>query len=97
MRKHLRVVLALFLNVDNENLLDPEAPLYKVVPLENAIDLTERPAFPDAVQVEPEVRVIHDVLPFVSQYVAIGADREINVPCPTTMIWCSRQSAMLAP
>jgi hypothetical protein len=60
--KHLGVILALLLDVDNEKLLDPEAPLDEVVPLEKAISLTERPAFPYAVQVQPELGVVHDVL-----------------------------------
>ena len=70
MREHLCVILALLLDVDNENLLNPEAPLYKVVPLEKAVSLTEGPAFPDAVQVKPKVRMVHYVLSTVSQ--AIG-------------------------
>lgn len=49
--EHLCVVFALLLDVDDKKLLDPEAPLNEVVPLEKAISLTERPAFPYAVQV----------------------------------------------
>lgn len=60
--QHLRIILALFLNVDDKNLLDPEAPLDEVVPFEEAVSLSERPTFPDAVKVEPELGVIHDVL-----------------------------------
>jgi hypothetical protein len=67
MREHLCVILALLLDVDNENLLNPEAPLYKVVPLEKAVSLTEGPAFPDAVQVKPKVGMVHYVLLKVSQ------------------------------
>jgi hypothetical protein len=59
--EHLRIVFALLLNVDYEDLLDPEAPLNEVVPLEQAVGFAKGPAFPDAMEVEPEVRVVHDV------------------------------------
>jgi len=49
--EHLRVVLALLLNVDDKKLLYPEAPLDEVVPLEETVSLAERPAFPNAVQI----------------------------------------------
>lgn len=64
--EHLHVVFALLFNVDHQNLLDIESPLQQVVQLERAIDLPERPAFPDTVQIKPEFRVVHDVLLFVS-------------------------------
>ena len=60
--EHLRIVLALLLNVDDENLLDPEAPLDEIVPLEQAVCFPERPAFPYGVEVQPKLRVVHDVL-----------------------------------
>ena len=60
--QHLHVILAFFLNVDDENLLDPEAPLDQVVPLEEAVGLAERPAFPNAVEIKPELGMVHDVL-----------------------------------
>jgi hypothetical protein len=58
----LCVVFALLLDVDNENLLDPEPPLNEVVPFEEAIGFPERPAFPYAVEVQPELGMVHDVL-----------------------------------
>ena len=60
--EHLRVVFALFLDVNYKNLLDPETPLDEIVPFEQALNLAEGPAFPDGVQVQPEVGVIDDVL-----------------------------------
>lgn len=60
--EHLRVVLALLLNVNNKDLLNPETPLDEIVPLEHALDFPEWPALPDSVQVKPEFRVVHDVL-----------------------------------
>jgi hypothetical protein len=60
--EHLGEVLALLLNVDYKDLLDVKGPLDQIVPLENALDLPEWPAIPDAVQVEPKLRVVHDVL-----------------------------------
>lgn len=66
MGEHLRIVLALLFNIDNENLLDPESPLHEVVLLEKTFDFPERPALPDAVHVEPELRVVYNVLCVVS-------------------------------
>lgn len=62
MREHLGVVLALLLNIDDQNLRDPESPLHQVVPLEDAVNFAKGPALPDAVEVQPKLRVVHDVL-----------------------------------
>jgi hypothetical protein len=64
--EHLGKVLALLLDVDYEDLLDVKCPLCQVVPFEETINLPEWPAIPDTVQVEPEFRVVHDVLFLVS-------------------------------
>jgi hypothetical protein len=53
--EHLRIILALLLNVNHEHLLYPETPLDKVVPLEDTFDFSEGPAFPDAMEIEPEL------------------------------------------
>ena len=50
-REHLSIILALLLNVDNKNLLNPEAPLYEVVPLEKTVNFAKGPTFPDTVEV----------------------------------------------
>lgn len=62
MGEHLHVILALRFNVDHQDLLDPEAPLDKVVPLEEAVGFSEGPALPDAVEIKPKFRMVHDVL-----------------------------------
>jgi hypothetical protein len=69
--EHLRIVFALLLNVDDQDLLDPEAPLHQVIPLEDAVDLAEGPAFPNAVQVQPEVGVVHDVLETLALFLLV--------------------------
>lgn len=60
--KHLSIILALLLDVDNQDLLDIERPLQQVVELEHAFNLSGRPAVPDTVQIEPEFGVVHDIL-----------------------------------
>lgn len=60
--EHLSIILALLLDVDDQDLLDVEGPLEKIVELEDAFNLSQRPAVPDAVEVEPEFGVVYDVL-----------------------------------
>jgi hypothetical protein len=60
--EHLGVVFPLLLDIDHQNLGNPEGPLRKVVELGQTGDLAEWPAFPHAVQVEEVFRVPHDVL-----------------------------------
>jgi hypothetical protein len=93
--EHLSIILALLLDVDHEHLLDPETPLDEVIPLENTLDLPEWPAFPDAVEVQPEVRVVHDVLSGVSLECA-ELEQNFCVPCLATTTQCSILSAMPA-
>jgi hypothetical protein len=86
--EHLGEVLALLLNVDYEDLLDVKGPLGQVVPLENALDLPKWPAIPDAVQVEPKFRVVHDVL-FNVSFPDATTWGIYRVPCPATTMHCS--------
>lgn len=94
--EHLQVVFALLFDVDDEDLLEVESPLDEVVELEQAIDFPVGPALPDAVDIEPEVRVVGDVL-------RLSASRNSPanicglIPCPATMKWCSIQSTTPAP
>lgn len=60
--KHLSIVLALLLDINNDDLLDPETPLSEVVELLKTGDLAEGPTLPHAVDIEPEFRVVYDVL-----------------------------------
>jgi hypothetical protein len=72
--EHLGVVLALLFDVDDKNLLNIERPLKQIVALEDAFDFPKRPAIPNAVQIEPELRVVHDVLYTVSFLNAANED-----------------------
>jgi hypothetical protein len=47
--KHLQIVFALLFDVYDKDLLKVEGPLDEVVEFEQALDLSEGPALPDAV------------------------------------------------
>ena len=62
MSEHLPVILAPFLDVDNNELLHPEAPLRQDVALHDWIDLADWPVGPQLLEVQVVVRLAVDVL-----------------------------------
>lgn len=62
MGQHLVVILSLFLNVDDEDLLHPERQLCEEVPLQTARHATVWPLRPDCLKVEPVGRLRPDIL-----------------------------------
>jgi len=64
--KHLQVVFTFLLNVYDKDLLEVESPLNEVVELEQAFNFSKGPALPDTVEIQPEIRVVCDVLLCVS-------------------------------
>lgn len=65
-REHLPVILAALLNVDDDDLLQPERPLRQNVELVQAGQLTLGPVRPELLQVQPVRRRLVDVLCNVS-------------------------------
>jgi len=61
-REHLPMILATLLNVDDNNLLQPERPLRKHVEFDHAVNLTERPVCPQFLHVQPVLRIGVNVL-----------------------------------
>jgi len=62
MREHLPVVFPTLLDVDHDNLLQPECKLHEVVPFHDAGDVDVGEVRPELGEVEPVGRVVHDVL-----------------------------------
>lgn len=60
--KHLPVVLATVLDVDDNNLLQPESPLRQNVALHKAVHLSVGPVGPKRTEVEPVGGLVVDVL-----------------------------------
>lgn len=58
--EHLHVVLPPLLNVDDDNLLEPETELDQIVPLGETGHLASRPVPPQSSEVEPVVGVVHE-------------------------------------
>lgn len=87
--EHLCVVFPALLDVDNEDLLDPESQLYEVVPFERSGHLSRRPSCPDFGIVEPVNGVIPEVLWFspvsvysVQELQRIWGTRSRTIPKP---------------
>lgn len=57
--EHLPMVLPTLFDVDDEYLLEPEGELYEVVPFEQPVHLSVRPARPELMEIEPVLGVIH--------------------------------------
>lgn len=57
--EHLPVVLPALFDIDDEYLLEPEGELYEVVPFEQPVHLSVRPARPKLMEIEPVLGVIH--------------------------------------
>lgn len=62
MRKHLRIVLALFFNIDGEDLLEPEGQLDKVIPFQGPVHGATGEVGPKFTKVEPILGIVHYVL-----------------------------------
>ena len=58
-REHLGVVSTSLLDMDYDDLLEPEAELDEVVPFQGAVDFAVRPVAPHGAEGEPIVRVVH--------------------------------------
>lgn len=87
MGEHLVVILPPLLDVDNNNLLDPECQLHKVIPLESSRHLARRPMGPQIPIVKPICGRAHDILPKPSARLTYSKDHSeqllghIFVPC----------------
>jgi hypothetical protein len=64
MCEHFPIVFTFLLDIDHDDLLQPETPLGEVVELGKTSNLPVRPPLPHAVDVEPELGMVHDVLFF---------------------------------
>ena len=62
MGQHLHMILSSLFDIHNQDLLDPECKLYKIVPLEEPGHFPYRPWNPHIRRIEPVVRVVHQVL-----------------------------------
>ena len=80
--QHLPVVFSPLLDVDDEDLLDPETELYEVVPFHGCVDFSVWPAGPHLLHVEPVLMSIHDILyKFVSCWILSHPLWRHVVPC----------------
>ena len=57
--EHLCVVSTSLLNMDYDDLLEPEGELDEVVPFQGAVDFAVWPVAPHGAEGEPIVRVVH--------------------------------------
>ena len=61
-RKHLPMIFSSFFDVHDQYLLQPKGELNEVVPFEQAVHLSVRPAGPHLSEIEPVRRIIHQIL-----------------------------------
>lgn len=87
--EHLRIILALLLNVHDNDLLNPEAPLDEVIPLKDAFHFSKGPACPETVEVQPILGCVYYVLCIVSMRVEPDEKRHCP-PCLETKMRCSK-------
>jgi hypothetical protein len=62
MEKHLGVVLSFFLNIYDQDLLNPKRKLDEIVPFQETSGLADRPVSPHAAEIEPVLGVVHEIL-----------------------------------
>lgn len=62
MREHLIIVFPSFLDIENEDLLQPECELGQIIPFERATEFAHRPVGPHLGEIQPVRAVIHQVL-----------------------------------
>lgn len=95
MGKHLPVVFPPFFNVDNEHLLNVEGELDEVVPFEQAVHLSVRPAGPEFAGGEPVIGTVHEILRAVN--FTQGIRWRVGAPSPGARKQCSMLEPKLAP
>lgn len=78
--QHLVVIFPAFLDVDNEDLLDPKGKLREQIPLHLACHLPLRPAAPDAREVPPVIRRLPNVLLLLAGGPRWTADGLLTIP-----------------
>ena len=78
-REHLPMVLSPLLNIDHEDLLQPEGVLDQNVPFPHPRDLSIRPIGPEILEIEQVVRVDQYVLPSV-RFEVFLAELRLTIP-----------------
>ena len=95
--EHLPVVFPPLFNVDNDNLLEPEAELYKIVPLHASLQFSIGPACPESEKVQPMLMIVHDVLLAYQQLWETLCKEWSSVPCLMTRRMNHISQPMLVP
>jgi hypothetical protein len=100
-REHLCIILPLLLDINDHDLLHVKGPLHEIVKLVQSRCLAEGPPFPQPVEIEPKLGVVHEIL---SVWLALRSSTVVfeqrvspYSPFPETTSTCNTLPAMPAP
>ncbi len=80
MSEHLVVVFPPLLDIDHYNLLKPECELYKIIPFEQAIELSVGPADPNLTEVKPVAELYIRYYSSVSSHILETRKSDPTIP-----------------